>query len=124
MKITDITGTIKNGMWSYGPPIPDVKIEEVSRLGDERNESNFSIKVGSISGTYLETGAHILPNKLALIDIPVEKMVTDAYVLGLKDKGPGERVSEGFRRAGKTYRRSDRSASARRRNRRGASADR
>ena len=34
MKITDITGTIKNGMWSYGPPIPEVNIDQVSRLDD------------------------------------------------------------------------------------------
>ena len=57
MKIIDITGTIEEGMWSYGPPLPEVEIKEVSTL-DKEGESNFSLLLGSISGTYLETGAH------------------------------------------------------------------
>ena len=93
MKITDITGTIKNGMWSYGPPIPEVNIEQVSRFDDgSGNGSNFRITIGSISGTYMETAAHRLPNQPALIDIPVEKMVTQAYVFQLSDKGPSDPV--------------------------------
>lgn len=93
MKIIDITGTIKNGMWSYGPPLPDVRIEAVSRLGDGKyNENNFSITVGSVSGTYLETAAHRLANQSALIDISPEKMVTDAFILKLKMKEPCEAI--------------------------------
>ena len=93
MKVIDITGTIKNGMWSYGPPIPEVCIQQTSTLDDgDRNGSNFSITVGSISGTYLETAAHRLPNQPALIDVLVEKMITEAYVFQLNDKGPSEPV--------------------------------
>ena len=87
MKIIDITGPIKEGMWSYGPPLPDVRIKEVSKL-DEGKDSSFSILLGSISGTYLETGAHRLPNKPALIDIPVTRMITTAFVFKLQDKNP------------------------------------
>ena len=93
MKIVDVTGPVRNGMWSYGPPRPEVDIREVSSLDDgEHNESNFSITVSSISGTYLETAAHRLPGQPALIDVPIEKMVTDAYVFQLKDKGPSEPI--------------------------------
>ena len=92
MKITDITGTTKNGMWSYGPPIPKVNIEQVSNLAAGDDDSNYGITVGSISGTYLETAAHRLPDQPALIDIPVEKMVTEAVIFQLKDKGPGEAI--------------------------------
>lgn len=91
MKITDITGTIKNGMWSYGPPLPNACIEEVTTMAAD-NESNFKITVASISGTYLETAAHRLPDQPGLIDIPVEKMVTEAVIFQLKDKGPGEAI--------------------------------
>ena len=87
MKIVDITGTIKEGMWSYGPPLPDVEIREVSKL-DKNGDSSFSMLLGSISGTYLETGAHRLPNKSALIDIPVTRMITTAFIFRLQDKDP------------------------------------
>ena len=92
MKIIDITGTIKEGMWSYGQPLPDVKIKEVSKLSDDE-ESSYSILVGSISGTYLETGAHRLPNQPALIDIPVRRMITTTFVFKLQDKGPLEHIT-------------------------------
>lgn len=91
MKITDITGTVKNGMWSYGPPFPDACIEEITTLAAD-NESNFKITVASISGTYLETGAHRLTNQPALIEVPVEKMVTEAFIFQLKDKAPGQAI--------------------------------
>jgi len=45
MKIIDITGTIEEGMWSYGPPLPEVEIKEVSTL-DKEGESNFSLLLG------------------------------------------------------------------------------
>ncbi len=92
MKITDITGTIKNGMWSYGDQIPDACIEEISTMVAD-NESNFKITTASITGTYLETAAHRLPNQPALIDIPVERLVTEAVIFQLPDKGPSEAIT-------------------------------
>ena len=44
MKITDITGTIKNGMWSYGSPILEVNIEQVSSVADGDDDTNFAIE--------------------------------------------------------------------------------
>ena len=92
MKITDITGTIKNGMWSYGDQFPDACIEEISTMAAD-NESNFKITTASITGTYLETAAHRLPNQPALIDVPVERLVTEVFIFQLPDKGPGEAVT-------------------------------
>ena len=92
MRIIDITGTIKEDMWSYGPPLPEVEIKEVSTL-DKEGESNFSLLLGSISGTYLETGAHRLPRQPALIDIPIRRMITTAFVFKLRDKGPLEHIT-------------------------------
>ena len=92
MKIIDITGTIKNGMWSYGPSLPEVEIKEVSNLSDD-GDSSFSMLLGSISGTYLETGAHRLPNQPSLIEIPLERMLTEAIVFKLKDKNPLEHIT-------------------------------
>lgn len=94
MKIIDLTGTLENNMWSYGDPLPRVSIENVSSLGDGKyNENNYKITLGSISGTYLETGAHRLAGKKDLIDVPVEKFFMEAVVLKLKDKNSREHIS-------------------------------
>ena len=92
MKITDITGTIKNGMWSYGDQFPGACIEEISTMAVD-NESNFKITTSSITGTYLETSAHRLPDQPALIDIPIERLVTEVIIFQLPDKGPREAVT-------------------------------
>ena len=92
MKIIDMTGTVREGMWSSGPPLPEVEIKEVSKLSDDGG-SNFSILLGSISGTYLETGAHRLPDQPALIDIPVERLITKAFIFRLEDKEPLEHIT-------------------------------
>ncbi|MFH1905482.1 MAG: cyclase family protein [bacterium] len=92
MKIIDITGTIKNGIWSYGAPLPEVEIKEVSNLSDD-GDSSFSMLLGSISGTYLETGAHRLANQPSLIEIPLTRMMTEAIVFKLKDKNPLEHIT-------------------------------
>ena len=94
MKIIDLTGTLENGMWSYGEPLPQVSIEKVSSLNDGRyNENNYKFTLGSISGTYIETGAHRLPGKKALLDIPIEKFFMDAALLKVVDKNPGEHIT-------------------------------
>lgn len=92
MEIIDVTGTVKEGMWSYGAPLPEVQIKEVSSLSND-GQSNFSMLLGSISGTYLETGAHRLPNQPALIDIPLERLVTKAFIFRLGDKAPFDHIT-------------------------------
>lgn len=89
MHIIDLTGTLENGMWGYGEPIPQVSIEKVSSLNDGKyNENNYKFTLGSISGTYIETGAHRLAGKKDLIDIPIEKFFMDAALIKLKEKDP------------------------------------
>ena len=83
MKIIDLSGLIEEKMWSYGPPLPKVRIRS---LTGSKGEINYSITLGSICGTYLETFAHRFPNQPSLDEIPLKRLITEAVVFKLKPK--------------------------------------
>ena len=92
MKIIDITGPIYNGMWSYGPPYPEVRIEEIP-IPEWIPYPTYSWKVslGGQTATYLETGLHMKRGRPAVIDIPIETLwMRDAIVLKVPGKEHGE----------------------------------
>ena len=87
VRIIDITGPIENGMWTYGPPWPEVRIEEIAQpdwVPFSINSWKFSL--AGQSGTYLQTGLHFKRGRPPLIDISVESLVhRDAVVLKIED---------------------------------------
>lgn len=92
MRIIDISGAIENGMWNYGDPWPEVRIERIAQpdwVPFPVNSWKFSF-AGQTS-TYLQTGRHFRDDAPALIDIPVEDLVNrDAVVL----KVPGKETAQ------------------------------
>ena len=85
MKIIDITGPIKEGMWDYGFPGGQFKLKKLNYdfMGEEYRHEGFEGLVGS-TGTFVETGATALGyDKIISTDkIPLEKLVNiNAYVL-------------------------------------------
>ena len=88
MRIIDITGTIENGMWTYGPPWPDTRVERIPQpqwVPWEINAWQFTF--AGQCGTYLQTGLHFRNEDPALIDIPIETLVNrDAVVLRIPGK--------------------------------------
>jgi len=78
MKITDITGKIHNGMWSYGEPFPDYRMTPLPQPEWVKTKVYCEIFEGmnSQTGTYLETPAHLLgyEKSCAVSDIPIEKL--------------------------------------------------
>ena len=90
MRITDLTGLIEEGMWSYGPPLPKVSIRKsISPKG----VTNYSITLGSITGTYLETAAHRFKNGPSLDEVPIKRLITKAVVIKLRAKRPLEHIN-------------------------------
>lgn len=89
MRIIDLTGLIEEGMWYCGSPLPQVKIK---KLIGPKGEIDYSITLGSITGTYLETAAHRFSNQPSLDKIPLERFITKAAVLKLKPKKPLEHI--------------------------------
>ena len=78
MKITDLTGRIHEGMWSYGFPFPDYKMIALPQPEWVETKVYCEIFEGlnSQTGTYLETPAHLLgyEKSYPLSEIPVEKL--------------------------------------------------
>jgi len=88
MRIIDITGVTYDGMWTYGPPYPDVKVEEIP-VPKWVSYPTYSWKftLGGQTGTYLETGLHVRRGRPAVIDIPLETLINrEAVVLKVPDK--------------------------------------
>lgn len=85
MKITDITGPVKEGMWDFGFPNGQFKLKALNYdfMGEEYRHEGFEGMVGS-TGTFMETGATALGyDRVIPVDrIPLEKLVNiDAYIL-------------------------------------------
>ncbi len=76
MKVIDVTGTIANGMWSYGPPYPEVVIEEIPQPDFlEHVTYSWRFELGAQTGTYLETSLHVDRDGPALIEVAVEELM-------------------------------------------------
>lgn len=83
MRIIDVTGAIETGMWTYGPPYPNVLIEEIEQPDFIEHETfSWRFELGAQTGTYLETSLHVRRDGPALIEVPLEQLVMrDAAIL-------------------------------------------
>ncbi len=83
MRVIDVTGPIATGMWTYGPPYPDVLIEEIEQPDFIEHETfSWRFELGAQTGTYLETSLHVDRDGPELIEVPVEQLVMrDAAIL-------------------------------------------
>ncbi|WP_308639507.1 cyclase family protein [Paenibacillus silvisoli] len=92
MRFLDITGPIRQGMWSYGAPLPPVEIERVADLRRE-GWSGHKLLLNTLSGTYLETADHLFEGREQIADVPPERLISRAVVAQLPDKGPLETIT-------------------------------
>ena len=102
MKIIDITGPVREGMWDFGFPGGQFKLKKLNYefLGEEYYHEGFEGMVGS-TGTFVETGATYLgyEKTISTDKIPLHVLVNvDACVLqvpfeGLKEKDGRKYVS-------------------------------
>jgi len=88
VKTIDATGTIHDGMWTYGPPYPEVVVEEIPiPKWVPYKTYSWRFQLGGQTGTYLETGLHMERGRPAVIDVPVESLVNrDAVVVKIEGK--------------------------------------
>lgn len=99
MKMIEISGLIENGMWNYGDELKEeifsgpkiIEVANVKRDGFSAHRIEMSI----LTGTYLETGAHILPNVRTVDKVGIEELFCDCAVIKLKEKGPREHIRVG-----------------------------
>lgn len=97
MKLIEISGLIENGMWNYGDELNEtifsgpriIEMANVKKDGFSAHRFEMSI----LTGTYLETGAHILPDIKTVDEIPVEELFCDCAIVKLKEKKPREHIT-------------------------------
>jgi kynurenine formamidase len=94
-QIVDLSGPLYEGMWSYRgltgipdslPPFASERIAAVDTHGFEA----FAYRMSSITGTYIETGGHMLPGMPHLGDLSPEAFMRTAVVCHVPRKGPQE----------------------------------
>lgn len=82
MKIIDLSGAIESGLWNYGPPNPNVDIKLLASLPDDGFEV-ASLTMSILTGSYLETGRHLVAGRPALDEMPLDRFISTATVLKL-----------------------------------------
>lgn len=92
MRVIDLTGTIEPDMWSYGPPIPEVTVTQVARIGVQGWDAH-AFQLATIVGTYLETAAHLIPGAPTIDQIAPERFIVDAAVLRVPPKQAREHIT-------------------------------
>lgn len=94
MRIIDISGPIEDGMWAYGDPYPAPKIAQIPPP-DWLDYPVYSqtVSMAVQSGTYLETAAHMDPNRMPIDQLPLARCYgIDAVTLWIP-KGANEAIS-------------------------------
>ncbi len=98
MKITDITGWIYPGMWSYCKEYPGADITELPQpafLGGRYSVFCQKFGIGGQSGTYIETKAHVDRKARPVTDYPADEFFFDCKIIRLEKKRPLEKISAG-----------------------------
>jgi arylformamidase len=92
MGLIDLSGPIFEGMWTFGPPLPEVRLTKLARLQREGWDANL-LHMGNVQGTCLETAAHLLPDQPSIDQVPVERFFQKAAVLQVPQKDPRELIT-------------------------------
>ena len=96
-KIIDLSGPLYEGMWDYNTlpglagRIPPFRLSQVTTIGSAGAEI-LHYEMSSLSGTYLETGAHMIEGEPMLSDLDASAFVKPAVVCHLPRKQARELI--------------------------------
>lgn len=94
MKITDISGPVFSGMWTYGGPYGEVEVAPVPPPDFvEHTTYSWHMNMSVQTGTYLETSRHLRLDGPALIEVPLEEVWMRECAILRVPKGPNEAVT-------------------------------
>ncbi len=91
-RVIDLSGPLFNGMWNYnvlpslGASVPEFVVEKATTVADHGFES-FRFLMSSLSGTYMETGGHLIEGAPSLSDLDCTAFVKPAVVCHTPRKG-------------------------------------
>jgi arylformamidase len=92
VRVLDLSGPIYNGMWSYGAPLPEVRVEAIASL-ESVGWSGHLLHMHTLAGTYIETADHLFPGRETIADVTVERFINKAWVVQLEDKGKWGKIT-------------------------------
>jgi arylformamidase len=93
----DLSGPLFNGMWSYNalrsakPALPEFQLDVVTTVAADGAEI-LHYNMSSLSGTYLETGAHLIEGAPTLSDLPCSAFILPAVICHVPRKGPRQLI--------------------------------
>jgi len=97
-EVIDLTGGIYNGMWRMRDPYPPVEVKEIPLAGRftvvPYNVYAQEMRLPVQASTYLETAAHMYPEREKIDGVPLETLFPSAVVLQIP-RGPEELITAG-----------------------------
>jgi kynurenine formamidase len=96
-KLIDLSGPLYEGMWSYnilagmGARLQEFAAEQIAHIPDQGYEA-YGYRLASLTGSYIETGRHMIEGLPALSDLPLSAFIRPAVVCHVPRKGPGELI--------------------------------
>jgi arylformamidase len=91
LKMIDLSGPIQNDMWSYGNPLPPVRIRQIASL-EREGWSGHDLQLHTLAGTYIETSDHLFPGRETIDQVAVDRFIATAWVLQLPEKARLETI--------------------------------
>ena len=91
--ITDLCGTLENGLWGYHElpglenVLPHFHLETAATIATESFFSS-TFTASSLSGVYLESQAHVIEGGKTLDQYPVDRFIVPAKILKLPAQPP------------------------------------
>ena len=93
MRVIDVTGTIESPMWHYPPPVTPPEIELIASLDGPAGWEAHRMTLCTLTGTYLEASAHLLPGGETIAEVAPERLIRPASILQLPDCAPGYAIT-------------------------------
>ena len=93
MRILDVTGVIENQMWHYPEPVTPPAIELIATLESPAGWEAHQMTLCTLTGTYLEAAAHLIPDGERIADVVPERLIRSASILQLQDCPPGYAIT-------------------------------
>jgi len=95
-ELIDLTGDIYTGMWRLQDPYPPVEVMEIPLAGrfDVVDYPIYSqeVRFAVQASTYLETAAHLYPEREKIHEVDLERLFVSAVVLQIP-RGPEELIT-------------------------------
>lgn len=91
--IIEISGPLEPGLWDYnrldlsGAELPPVLVDRVASI-DEHGFDAHSISLSTLSGTYTETGAHLIAGAPTVDQLSLRDLIRPAKLLRLGPQAP------------------------------------